>query len=226
MDFRTLSMETANYVVHHALTVWMYQQKKWTFYAPRRSDTKKGKKPWRQKGSGKARHGSRYSPLFGRSMTNKAPHGLDNKRKKKISRSMHVMSIATVLQSKWRCMKIITGLEDWTEARQQKLFDCLAEWGGEKIGNRAAMIISRGGYGAMHKRLCVPTTESYDSPLYMSGRLIKKLAFRRPRDIDPESDGLSELLKARQIFISREAFFDLKAKYGAGGGGEDEGWIY
>merc|ERR1712127_91927 len=52
----------------------------------------------------------------------------------------------------------------------------------------------------------------------MSGRLIPKLEFRRPRDIDPDSDGLFQCLKARNIIMGREAFFDLKAKYGLRGG--------
>jgi ribosomal protein L4 len=224
LNFRTLSKETANYVVHHALTVWMYQQKKWTFYAPRRSDVKKGKKPWGQKGSGKARHGSRYSPLFGRSATNKAPHGLDNKRKKKLSRHQHIMSISTVLQSKWRGMKIIDGLEDWESNKQTELEGCLKGWTGMNPGNfrwKNTLLLVRRGFGTINKRTTLPTVASYDAPLFMSGRLIPKLAIRKPRHIDPLGDGLYQCLKGRNLLISREAFFDLHAKYNV-----DDGWAF
>lgn len=227
LKLKVLSRETANYVVHHTLNTYNYMNvREFTAYMKRRSEVRKGPKPWQQKGSGKARHGSRYSPLFGKSSTNKAPHGLDNKRKKKIGRHQHAVAISTVLQSKWRNMKIIEGLEDWKEPRQNKLYECLRAWGAERIGKKDTLIVSRSGYGAMHKRLCVPTTESYDSPLYMSGRLIDKLTFRRPRDIDPEFDGLPVCLKARQLYISREAFFDLKAKYGSNTVDPDDGWIF
>merc|ERR1719453_2854765 len=88
--------------------MWNYMNvRDFSAYEKRRSEVRKGPKPWRQKGTGKARHGSKYSPLFGRCKTNKAPHGLDNKRNKKIRRYQHAMSISTVLQSKWRRMKII-----------------------------------------------------------------------------------------------------------------------
>jgi len=225
LKLRVLKRTTANYVVHQTLNTYNYMYvRDFSAYMKRRSEVRKGPKPWGQKGSGKARHGSRYSPLFGKSSTNKAPHGLDNKRKKKLLRSQHAMSISTVLQSKWRCMRIIEGLEDWKEPRQAKLVECLKSWGAEKLGTKSTLVISRNGYGAMHKRLCVPTTESFDSPLYMSGRLIDKLKFRRPRDIDPESDALPECLKARQLYISREAFFDLKAKYGDLD--PEDGWIF
>jgi len=219
LDFRTFSPLTANYVVHQAITIWQYQQSPFTAFVKRRSDTKKGKKPWGQKGSGKARHGSKYSPLFGRSATNKAPHGLDNKRKKKLKRLHHYGSISTVLQSKWRCMCIINGLEDWKEARQQQLEDCLYKWTGVKAGSKSMLVITRNGFGAVHKEMCMLTPESYNSPLYLSSRHIPRLALRRPRDIDVTSDGLFQCLKARRVVISREAFFDLKEKYGRDPGG-------
>eukprot|EP00438_Fugacium_kawagutii_P016853 Skav219685 [mRNA] locus=scaffold817:90741:93657:- [translate_table: standard] len=119
LQFLTFSKETANYVVHQAYSIWKYQQFPFSAYEKRRSETKKGKKLWKNKGVGKARMGSIYSPLFGKSATNKNRHGLDDKRKKKLPRlergspkSMHMKAISTVLQSKWRGMKIVAGLED------------------------------------------------------------------------------------------------------------------
>lgn len=221
LDLVTLSKDTANYVVHHAITVWMYQQKPFTNYAKRRSDVKKGRKPWKQKGSGRARHGSKYSPLFGRSSTNQAPHGLDNKRNKKLPRIYHCRCISTVLQSKWRCMKIVVGLEDWKEPRQNELEKVIKSVTKTNIGAKSMLMITRSGYGEIHKIRCQPTPESYERPLYMSGRLIPRLVMRRPRDIDPAGDGLFQCLKARRLIISREAFFDLLAKFS-----NESGWAF
>jgi len=223
LDMRTASPDTANYVVHEVNRLWIYQQMPFKRWIPRRNDLKKGPKPWAQKGSGRARHGSRASPLFGKSVTNKGPHGLDTKRKKVIHRYTHNLSISTVLQSKWRNMKIIQGLEDWDVMRQDKLVESMEKWTGKKPGKRSTLIISRNGYGYQLRGHSFPDPSCWDSPLYMSGRHIPKLTFRRPRDIDPEDDGNYQLLKARRIIISREAFFDLKAKYGYGPG---QGWAF
>lgn len=213
MDMQTASPETANYVVHEVNRIWTYQKTSFTRFAPRRGDLKKGPKPWAQKGSGRARHGSRASPLFGKSVTNKGPHGLDSKRKKVIRHHTHNLSISTVLQSKWRCMKIIQGLEDWDEMRQDKLEQCLQTWTGHRCGSKYTLVISRSGYGWRPKGQNREHPNNWDSPIYMSGRYIPRVCFRRPRDIDPEYDGNWQLLKARRVVISREAFFDLKAKY-------------
>lgn len=221
LNLRTLSKDTANYVVHSCATIWEYQQGDFSPFVKRRSDNKKGKKPWKQKGSGRARHGSRYSPLFGKSVTNKGPHGMDDKRRKKIDRSQHYKAISTVLQSKWKCMKIIDGLEDWSEPRQKEMEECLSKWANVQPGEKSMLMITRKGFGQLSKRSGIPTPESYESPLYMSSRLIPRLVLRRPRDIDPTSDGLFQALKGRRLFISREAFFDLSAKFGA-----EDGWAF
>merc|ERR1740129_2230870 len=123
------------------------------------------------------------------------------------------------MQSKWKGMRIVVGLEDWSEARQRPLEACLKAWH-KRLGPRTLMI-TRTGFGEMHKRLCVLTPESYNSPLYLSGRHIPRLEMRRPKDIDPVSDGLEQCLKCRNLLISREAFFDLDAKFN-----KETGWAF
>jgi len=208
---RTFSKATANYAVHKVFNVYQYQQLPFDVFAERRRDlAKKGKKPWRQKGTGRARHGTRYSPLWGKVATNKGPHGLDGKRlKKRVAPKEHYGAIATALQSKWKNIKIIHGLEEsWTEARQKKLEKCIANWTGVEAGSKRMLLVTR--------QPC-----DMESPIYTSSRLIQKFECRTPRDIDPTSDGLMEVLKARVVLISRPAFFDLVAKYG-----EANGWAW
>eukprot|EP00435_Cladocopium_sp_Y103_P032618 s2194_g8.t1 len=221
LQLRTFSKETANYVVHQAYSIWKYQQFPFSAYEKRRSETKKGKKLWKNKGVGRARMGSIYSPLFGKSATNKNRHGLDDKRNKKLDRRMHMKAISTVLQSKWRAMKIVVGLEDIQEPRYYELCDMLRAWTGAKVGERQTLMISRNGYGEEHTHKCVPRAFSYKSPIYMAGRLIDNFSMRRPRDMDAESDGLYQSLIGRKIIVSREAFFDLKAKFDA-----YDGWAF
>eukprot|EP00448_Togula_jolla_P013187 CAMPEP_0170603770 /NCGR_PEP_ID=MMETSP0224-20130122/19082_1 /TAXON_ID=285029 /ORGANISM="Togula jolla, Strain CCCM 725" /LENGTH=411 /DNA_ID=CAMNT_0010928659 /DNA_START=36 /DNA_END=1271 /DNA_ORIENTATION=+ len=225
LNFKTLSPETANYVVHQVYTVWEYMNlvapRKIGNYALRRGDVKRGKKPWAQKGTGRARAGSRYSPLFGKVGTNKVPHGADNIRNKKVERNKFYMALSTVLQSKWRGTKIITGLEDYFEdgARQGKMEKLIEEATGVEAGKKSMLMITRSGYGTEDSH--DPTMSDHSSKLYLSGRNINKFSMRRPRDIDPTSDGIFHALKGRRIIMSREAFFDLKAKFDA-----DEGWAW
>ncbi|CAE8700259.1 unnamed protein product [Polarella glacialis] len=221
LQFNVFSRETANYVVHQAHTIWAYQQIKHTEYHPRRSDVKKGMKPYKQKGTGRARQGSRYSPLYGKVATNKLKHGLDNKRKMKLLRNKHTKAISTVLQSKWKNMKIVVGLEDLEEPRYYDMTDMIKDVTGRDAGYRSTLLIARGCYGKEHPIRCVPTYKSYRSPLYMAGRLIDKFQMRRPRDIDAKGDGLHQCLLARKLIVSREAFFDLKSKFGV-----KDGWAF
>ncbi|CAE7328342.1 rplD [Symbiodinium natans] len=221
LQFRTFSRETANYCVHQAHTIYKYQQLPFTIFRKRRSDMKKGKKLWKNKGVGKARMGSIYSPLWGKSATNKNRHGLDDRRKKFLPRLFHSKAISTVLQSKWRCMKIVEGLEDITEPRYYELTDMVRAWTGMEAGIKQTLMITRSGYGEEHKYWCIPTRASFRSPLYMAGRLIPNFSLRRPRDMDPDSDGLHQALLGRRVIISREAFFDLKAKFDA-----HDGWAF
>lgn len=211
MDFYTLSNETANYVVHQQISNFLYMRDYWPPKVRRRGDLHKGKKPWKQKGGGKARHGSRASPLFGKSITNKGPYGLDSKRNKVNKPHTNYRAISTVLMSKWKHIWIVQGLEDFTEPSQKKLCKIFENCTGKKIGKRHSMLVTRHGYGEDH--LSVPKLSIVHSPLYLAGRLIPGFVMRRPRDLDPTNDGLFQCLKSRRILMSREAFFDMKAKY-------------
>jgi len=65
-----------------------------------------GKKPWRQKGTGRARHGSSRSPIWaGGGVT----HGPRNEKdySKKINKKMKVKALYTVLSEKFRSGRII-----------------------------------------------------------------------------------------------------------------------
>jgi len=65
-----------------------------------------GKKPWRQKGTGRARHGSSRSPIWiGGGVT----HGPSSEKnyKKKINKKMKGKALATVLSAKFRDGEVI-----------------------------------------------------------------------------------------------------------------------
>jgi large subunit ribosomal protein L4 len=74
-----------------------------------------GKKPWRQKGTGQARHGSTRSPIWvGGGIT----HGPSNERNydKKINRKMKTKALFTVLSEKLRNNQLVL-VDNFTSAK-------------------------------------------------------------------------------------------------------------
>ncbi|MCC7469841.1 MAG: 50S ribosomal protein L4 [Bacteroidetes bacterium] len=65
-----------------------------------------GKKPWQQKGTGRARHGSKRSPIW---VKGGVAHGPTNERnfKKKINKKMNAKALFTVLSEKFRSGQIL-----------------------------------------------------------------------------------------------------------------------
>lgn len=231
LHLRTFSKMSANYAVWQAINIWRYQQRAFGAYMPRRHEIKAGCKPFRQKGGGRARQSSkmtkRYKTWIGG--TSK-PHGLDDKRRKVLDRLHHHGAIATVLHTKWRGVKIVDGLENWNEPSQLKLMDHMRKWlkipvNFEGPKNRT-LIITRCGYGEIgfHKR--TPLEECNLRPLYMSGWCLPRTAMRSASQIDPDHDGLYHLLIARRVIMSREAFFDIMAKYGSSESEQGKGWAF
>jgi large subunit ribosomal protein L4 len=60
-----------------------------------------GRKPWRQKGTGQARHGSRRSPIW---RTGGVAHGPRNDKNfdRKVNRKMKAKALCVILSKKWR----------------------------------------------------------------------------------------------------------------------------
>lgn len=65
-----------------------------------------GKKPWRQKGTGQARHGSRRSPIWVGGGVSHGPRS-DKNYDKKINRKMKTKALFTVLSQKLRDGKVL-----------------------------------------------------------------------------------------------------------------------
>jgi len=218
-DFKTFSTTTANYAVHQEVRWFRNSKRRFTAFVPRPSDLPHGTKPWKQKGTGRARAstlwGRKFKPWIGNDWT---PHGKDSAHYIKTERIRHHGAISTVLQSKWRGIRVIDGLEGWKEYSVHKLEDALEKW--TRVGytpykgmRRRTLVITRSGWGKESTHYGLPHKTSLAKPLYMSGRLIRRCLFRGPQDLDIAGDGLIQLLRARRVVISREAFHDLKAKF-------------
>lgn len=94
-------------LVHQVITAMRSNARTNTAHAKDRGDVRGGgKKPWRQKGTGRARHGSIRSPLWkGGGVT----HGPTNERnyERKINKKMRDKALLTVLSQKLRDGEIL-----------------------------------------------------------------------------------------------------------------------
>lgn len=115
-----------------------------------RSDVRGGgKKPWKQKGTGRARHGSRRSPIWiGGGIT----HGPSNERvyAKKINKKMRAQALVAVLSEKLRDREILFvdafSFEKPKTGRAKEILTALAGLNGyeelSKKKNNCALIIT------------------------------------------------------------------------------------
>ncbi len=134
-----------------------------------------GKKPWRQKGTGRARHGSSRSPIWkGGGVT----HGplAEKSYDKKINKKMKTKALFTILSQKARDGELIVMDELVLKAAKTKeahgVLKALAKSGVEKIDYK------RG-------RRALVATPAYDESLIKSFRNIASAGVREARDLNP-----------------------------------------
>ncbi len=109
-------------LVHQVVTVMQANRRDPIAHTKGRGEVRGGgKKPWRQKGTGRARHGSTRSPIWRKGGITHGPI----KEKilgRKLSIKMRAAALASVLSAKWRDGEIMF-LNDWSlEAPKTKLF--------------------------------------------------------------------------------------------------------
>lgn len=93
--------------MHQIITSMQSNARQGAAHAKTRSEVRGGgKKPWKQKGTGRARHGSTRSPIWVGGGTTHGPRN-DKNYAKKISKSMRVKAISMVLSRKLKDGEII-----------------------------------------------------------------------------------------------------------------------
>ena len=182
--------KSGNYLVHKDILRQQIQQKQGTSSTKTRSEVRGGgAKPWKQKGTGKARAGSNRSPLWRGGGVIFGPKPKLNMLK--LNKKERKLAIQTLLYNKRNSLLIIDNLEDEiTTSKTKILINIFKNWGVE-LDKKILIIVSR-------KTLS----------LKLSIRNIKNVELISARNLNTLS-----LLKAKQIILTPLAINDIKEIY-------------
>lgn len=187
-----ISENSGNYLIHRDIIRQQIYQKQGTVSTKTRSEVRGGGcKPWRQKGTGKARAGSRRSPLWkgGGVIFGPKPKKINLKLNKKERK----LALQTVLYNKRRIIWILENLENLIEKPKTKILN---------------NIFKEYGFDITKKILLIVTEKSLN--LKLSTRNLKNVELISVMNLNTLN-----LLKAKQVILTLPAFNKLKEVYGS-----------
>ena len=135
-------LETSgNYLIHKDISRQQIQQKQGTVSTKTRSEVRGGgRKPWRQKGTGRARAGSNTSPLWkgGGVIFGPKPRTISLKLNKK----ERLLSLQTLLYNKRNIISVVDNIENMLETPKTKLFSDFCSQCGIDLSQKTLLIVS------------------------------------------------------------------------------------
>jgi large subunit ribosomal protein L4 len=182
--------KSGNYLVHKDLLRHYNAQRQGTVSTKTRSEVRGGgKKPWRQKGTGRARAGSNRSPLWkgGGVIFGPIPKTIAFKLNKKERR----LALQTLLYNKKNSILIIDNLENELTESKTKNFVKICENCDINLNQKLLVIVSK-------KTI----------PLKLSTQNLKTVELISAANLNTFS-----LLKAKQIIVTPLALNDIKEIY-------------
>jgi large subunit ribosomal protein L4 len=184
-------LETSgNYLIHKDILRHYASQKQGTVSTKTRSEVRGGgRKPWRQKGTGRARAGSNRSPLWkgGGVIFGPKPKTINFKLNKKERR----LALQTLLYNKKNNLLIIENLENEINIPKTKTFLKICQDCGVNLNQKLLIIVSK-------KTI----------PLKLSTQNIKNVELISASNLNTLS-----LLKAKQVILTPSAVNDIKEIY-------------
>ncbi len=179
-------------LVHQAMLAQQNNARRPSAHAKSRSEVSGGGiKPWRQKGTGRSRHGSIRSPLWRHGGVTHGPNA-DRNPTSKLNKKMRQLAIFAVLSRRFKDneIKFVDSLEG-IEAKTKVLAAILKTLSGSRMGS-----------------LILPVS---NPNIYRASRNIKGV-----KTLDARALNVYDLLKYKQIIIEKGAL-DLMDKHYNGG---------
>ena len=141
LDLRVADEAVAAHIVHRALVRQMNNARQGTLSTKTRSEVRGvGRKPWRQKGTGRAREGSNRSPLWRGGGVTFGPKPRDYSVK--MNRKERRLALRTALLSRAEDMVLVEAFEDRFERPKTRDFiDALGRWG-VNVNSKVLVIVA------------------------------------------------------------------------------------
>jgi large subunit ribosomal protein L4 len=193
LDLRTAKEENAAHIVHRALVRQMNNARQGTVSTKTRAEVRGGgRKPWRQKGTGRARAGSNRSPLWrgGGVIFGPKPRDFSVKMNRKERR----LALRTALQSRVTDLVVVEAFgEQLPRPKTKELVQAMARWG----------------VTADHKVLLIVSER--DENVYLSARNVGNLKM-----ISASNLNIYDLLAADKIVATASAITTIQEVYSDG----------
>ena len=186
----TILENSGNYLIHRDILRHQLSQKQGTVSTKTRSEVRGGgKKPWQQKGTGRARAGSSRSPLWrGGGVTFGPKPKITNLKLNKKERNL---ALQTLLYNKRNSISVIGELESVVTESKTKSFCEICKNYNLDINQKTLLVVSK------------KTT-----PLKLSTQNLKNVELVSASNLNTLS-----LLKAKQILLTQLAVNDIKEIY-------------
>lgn len=173
-------------LVHQVVTAYLANARSGNRAQKGRSDVAKStRKPWRQKGTGRARAGMASSPLW-RGGGKIFPSSPEENFSHKVNRKMYRAGVATILSQLVREDRLVVVEDFSTDSPKTKAF----------AAKLAAM-------GLTERTLIV--TDNLDENLYLASRNLPNVLVLEPSQADPVS-----LVRFKKILVTREALKQIE----------------
>ncbi len=190
-------------LVHQVVTSMLANRRAATAHTKDRSEVRGGgKKPWQQKGTGRARHGSIRSPIWAGGGVTHGPRK-EKSYKKKINQKMKMKALFTVLSAKLRDGELffidkitLSEIKTKKAAETLKAFGRIPGIGGTAVGGKKTVI-----------QVVMPQKNEI---LLKSFRNIPSVYFSNLKDLNP-----ADLLQYRVVVLAdaKDSLDFLKAKH-------------
>jgi len=181
---------SGNYLIHKDILRHQISQKQGTVSTKTRSEVRGGgRKPWRQKGTGRARAGSNRSPLWKGGGVIFGPKPKNNTLK--LNKKERKLALQTLLYNKRNIISVVDNFETVLDSPKTKTFSNICKKCDISLDQKVLLVVSE-----------------KTSALKFSTRNIKNIEL-----ISASSLNTFSLLKAKQILLTPLAVKDIKEIY-------------
>lgn len=191
LDLRVAKEENAAHIVHRALVRQMNNARQGTASTKTRAEVSGGgRKPWRQKGTGRARAGSIRSPLWkgGGVIFGPKPRDFSVKMNRKERR----LALRTAFQSRADALIVVADFsEHLPRPKTKEMVQALSRWGVE-AEDKVLLILGQ-----------------RDENIYLSARNVRNL-----RLISANNLNVFDILAADQLVVTQSALTTIQEVYG------------